>query len=377
MKLNEHIHFLKICKQNNVIPNGLMLKHTTHTYRNKQLLENTMIKMRNNLLDHRFKQQRKVNIELNTHLPIIEWYLEDAVPFRQHENDLKWINKYDQSPRVNLKEKHDKKLQKLIQNRNLKMNKSTKITTTTVTSNVVNISKAVLPNIQLNVLSKGLKYVPTPSSLNVTDIITNSEKSLYNAPTIIKQAAIAEISTFVTKWKKPSHNNLTNEERKALKQIKSNPTITVVNADKGGKVVVMNRDEYVSKIEEQLTNPNVYESVKDSTNSIKNKICKLTNRLFKSGKISEFNKYNFASIDNSPYVRGEPTVNYPNSVQKYFTVFCFDCLATILHPIKNVFIFSYSLGSPLSNGILFVRHLSCFHSDIIGLRKVIAPDRIR
>ena len=81
MKLNEHIHFLKSCKQNNVIPNGLVLKHTTGTYRNKQLLENTMIKMRNNLLDHQFKQQRKVNIELNTHLPIIEWYLEDAVPF--------------------------------------------------------------------------------------------------------------------------------------------------------------------------------------------------------------------------------------------------------------------------------------------------------
>ena len=189
------------------------------------------------------------------------------------------------------------------------MNKSTKITTTTVTSSVVNISKAVLMDIQLNVLSKGLKYVPTPSSLNVTDIITNSEKSLYNAPTIIKLAAIAEISTLVTKWKKPSHNNLTNEERKALKQIKSNPTITVVNAVKGGKMLVMNRDEYVSKIEGQLTNPNVYESVKDPTNSIKNKICKLTNILFKSGKISRFNKYNFTSIDNLPHVRGQPKIH--------------------------------------------------------------------
>ena len=44
---------------------------------------------------------------------------------------------------------------------------------------------------------------------------------------------------------------------------------------------------------------------------------------------------------------------------------------------QKFFIFSYSLGPSLSNGILFDLHFSCFHSDIIGLRIVIASGRIR
>ncbi|CAF4083756.1 unnamed protein product, partial [Rotaria sordida] len=193
----------------------------------------------------------------------------DAEPSRQRTNDLEWINKYDQSPRAKLRKKHNEKLQKLIDKHDLKLKRSAKIITTNDTSNVVNMSKTVLTHEQMYVLSKGLKYVPTPSSLNVIDIITNSEKSLFNVPKIFKQAAFAEISTYVSKWKKPEHNNLSKEERLALKQIKCNPAITVVTADKGGKVVVMDRDTYVLQIEEHLNNRNIYENVKDPTNLIK------------------------------------------------------------------------------------------------------------
>ncbi|CAF1230956.1 unnamed protein product [Rotaria sordida] len=228
-----------------------------------------MIKLRNNLLNYQFKQQRNINIEINTQLSIIKWYLEDAEPSRQRTNDLEWINKYDQSPRAKLRKKHNEKLQKLIDKHDLKLKRSAKIITTNDTSNVVNMSKTVLTHEQMYVLSKGLKYVPTPSSLNVIDIITNSEKSLFNVPKIFKQAAFAEISTYVSKWKKPEHNNLSKEERLALKQIKCNPAITVVTADKGGKVVVMDRDTYVLQIEEHLNNRNIYENVKDPTNLIK------------------------------------------------------------------------------------------------------------
>ena len=220
----------------------------------------------------------------------------------------------------NLRKKHDKKLNRLIQQQQYnqksigvsKMNKYD-------TSNVINKSKFKLTNEQLQILSKGLKFVPTSTSLNTTEIITNTEKSLFSASRILKDTAIAEISHFMTKWKMPQKRNISKNERELLKELKHNPNIIIVPADKGGKIVVMDRQEYIKKIEEQLTNTNTYEVVKDPTNQIKNKILKLTNKLFKSTKITDFQKLYFNSNENLPTIRGQPKIHKPEMPMRIIT----------------------------------------------------------
>ena len=59
----------------------------------------------------------------------------------------------------------------------------------------MNNSDIVLTEDQMNVLSKGLKFAATPRSLNMIEIITNTEQSLYGAPELTKQLAISEINT--------------------------------------------------------------------------------------------------------------------------------------------------------------------------------------
>ena len=81
------------------------------------------------------------------------------------------------------------------------------------TSNVINKSKFDLTNEQLQILSSGLKFVPTPTLLNTTEIITNTEKSLFSAPRILKGTAIAETSHFMKKWKMPRQRNISKNER--------------------------------------------------------------------------------------------------------------------------------------------------------------------
>lgn len=66
MKINEHIIFLKQCKKEDVIPNGICLKNTANINKNNKLLADTMIKIRNNILEWRFKQKRCIIVEINT-----------------------------------------------------------------------------------------------------------------------------------------------------------------------------------------------------------------------------------------------------------------------------------------------------------------------
>lgn len=137
----------------------------------------------------------------------------------------------------------------------------------------------MLSDDQLQILSKGLKFVTTP------------------------------INTFVTKWKKPTKQNISKQEHKILKELKQNENIIVVPADKGGKTVVMGRKEYLTKMEDKFKDITLYEVVKDPTNFLKKKMNALSTRLFKENKISEYQRYNFSEVDNLPYVRGQPKIH--------------------------------------------------------------------
>ena len=320
MKVEEHIQFLKECKQYNVIPKGLHLKHKTQYHKNHHLLNRTMEQLRNNLLHYQQKQRIYLDREINTQVPILKLYLNNIQPHRTHEHDIHWINKYDKTPREKLKNKHKRKLEELImKQQKTNQNNISLLHATDDTSNVVNKSRFNLKTDHLKILSKGLKYVPTPMSLNVVDIITNTENSLHSTPKIIKTAAIAEISNFMTKWKKPTKTNINIHERKLLKEIKCNKDIIVVQADKGGKMVVMDRQEYITKIEEQLYDTKVYENVNDPTNKIKHAISVIAQRLFTKKRINEKQKYDFTSIDNLPTVRGQPKLHKMGTPMRIIT----------------------------------------------------------
>ena len=65
------------------------------------------------------------------------------------------------------------------------------------------------------------------------------------------------------KMPKDKYNNLTNKERQALYDLKSNKNISVKGADKGFAVVVWDGDDYIKEAEKQLGDSYVYEEVAD------------------------------------------------------------------------------------------------------------------
>ncbi|XP_013868522.1 uncharacterized protein LOC106520812, partial [Austrofundulus limnaeus] len=57
------------------------------------------------------------------------------------------------------------------------------------------------------------------------------------------------------------HHNLTREERKAIKELNDNKTIIIKPADKGGAVVVWDRNEYIREAQRQLNDPKNYKKL--------------------------------------------------------------------------------------------------------------------
>ena len=60
---------------------------------------------------------------------------------------------------------------------------------------------------------------------------------------------------------------MTEDERKALKSLATNDQIVIQNADKGGKIVLMDKEEYIAACEKDLSDEHFYEKLEEDPDS--------------------------------------------------------------------------------------------------------------
>ena len=157
--------------------------------------------------------------------------------------------------------------------------------------NVINLSKLHLSKEEISLLSKGLKFIPTPKYINKArikeeletygrklrlmwhyrnqerEIIINpfKKKSKFNPKR--KDAAIEiylsrlEEEIFALD-KKLSYSNLTKQERHALYSLRDDTSIIIKEADKGSGIVVWDREDYLAEARAQLKDKDVYQELK-------------------------------------------------------------------------------------------------------------------
>ena len=169
--------------------------------------------------------------------------------------------------------------------------------------NVINLSSRNLTKAEISLLSKGLKFVPTPKNINKAQIkeeleifgrklrlmwyfrneeqesISNpfKKKSKFNPKN--KDAAIElylsrleeEILALENKSK---YSNLTKEERNAIYSLKDDTSIVIKEADKGSGIVVWDREDYLAEAQKQLSDKEVYQQIKGDIESPLIKIIK-------------------------------------------------------------------------------------------------------
>ncbi|XP_062619790.1 uncharacterized protein LOC134281322 [Saccostrea cucullata] len=154
---------------------------------------------------------------------------------------------------------------------------------------VVNLSNYQLSQQEISVLSKGLSFCPTPKPpdqstilrdififnrrlrLNVhfKDQTDNINPNPFHIPSGWTPPSGKNIflDSFInilthqctqTNEKRIPYRNLTNEEFQALSNLKNNQNIIIKPADKGGAIVILNREDYISEAHRQLNNQENY-----------------------------------------------------------------------------------------------------------------------
>ena len=185
-----------------------------------------------------------------------------------------------------------------------------------VSQNVINLSKKDLTKSEVSLLSKGLKFVPTPSNVDISKI--RQELEIFGRNLRLKwhfrdsnntfdKNIFKKKSKFNPKGKDPaielylnsleerlinmsglrnSYNNLSNNERMALNDLKKDFSIIIKEADKGSGVVVWDRGDFIAEAESQLNDIDVYEEVNGDTNELITTIKEALYKIKKRGDIT-------------------------------------------------------------------------------------------
>ena len=193
---------------------------------------------------------------------------------------------------------------------------------------VVNLSDIELTEAEHHLLSKGLKFAPKPPRINIFQLKQDledfdrrlhlreffydpqdeeettqrrqfKEKSTWTphrnreAPLEMYIRAVKKDILQTAQNTRPRGDNLNQEERKALRGLKTRQDIVIKPADKGSATVVISREAYISEADRQLNNTNHYRKLdRDLTSQRAEQVTSLVHTMVENREISkETRKY--------------------------------------------------------------------------------------
>jgi hypothetical protein len=135
------------------------------------------------------------------------------------------------------------------------------------TKTMVNLSGVPLEEAAYSALSKSLIFAVAPGSIPVKNILCGVENAIMALPEETAEEIRQETVRILKGSKKPK-DNLTGTERRALRALKSNKTLTVLPADKGNAAVVLCTSDYNQMIAALLEDKTYKKVKKDPTDSV-------------------------------------------------------------------------------------------------------------
>ncbi|XP_072033096.1 uncharacterized protein [Amphiura filiformis] len=179
---------------------------------------------------------------------------------------------------------------------------------------VVNLSKYKLNAAQTSVLTKGLNYAISPPKIPAEEFVLATELACKHLPLADGIQLRAKVASTLKSSKVPEQN-VTKEERKAIKDLKKAEDIIILPADKGKSTVVLDRVDYDEKVNTMLGDKKTYEELpNDPTAKYKRKLVSALSKLKKEGKITE-TKYKqlYPTAENVPRLYCTPIIHKPNT----------------------------------------------------------------
>ena len=111
---------------------------------------------------------------------------------------------------------------------------------------------------------------------------------------------------------KPPKDDLSKDDRKALKELQSDTSIVILPADKGRSTVILNREDYLENCMDDINNSPHQLPKKDSTTKIKTKTLKQL-KVLKDSEFNDNKLYYYLKPTDSPAPRfyGQPKIHKP------------------------------------------------------------------
>ena len=218
-----------------------------------------------------------------------------------HENSYK--KSFDLTKRI-----HIRKFDELISRNRITQS------ATNITDNkkwVINMSSRQLIHIETDLLAKGLNFSIISKTLPNKDIIATIEDAVKDLEKEEADTIRAKVSLRLLN-SKPPKDNLSKDERKALKELQSDTSIVILPADKGRSTVIFNREDYLEKCMDHINNGPYQLLKKDPTTIIKAKTLKQL-KVLKNNKFIDNKLYYYLKPTDSPAPRfyGQPKIHKP------------------------------------------------------------------
>lgn len=191
-------------------------------------------------------------------------------------------------------------------------------------SNVKNISSKNIPDPVSKLLSLGPKFSiePTTEEISTKRLLADLEFGIQNLnnDTSEKDKKRAEVVNIVTNFKTSKLNTkddplINSQYKDTSKFMKDNDDLVVLNSDKGNMTVILDKETYIDKVKELLSDELTYKSInKDPTESIQRKSNELIKRMYENGHIDKNEKFRLTSYNAvSPKIYGNPKVHKNNN----------------------------------------------------------------
>ena len=196
---------------------------------------------------------------------------------------------------------------------------------------IKNLSNKELTNDQINLLAKGLKYIPCPVTKEIhirQQLLRDFErfarqmrlqyifhgqdkephpfhvKSIWKPPvqpSVALESYLEEVKTQLAEAK--PKNNLPLAERKALKALKRDNEINLKKADKGTSTVVLSKQDKINEGQIQLNNKDHYMPLdQPMVKETNRKVTLLINELYRKNHIDEMTKKWLCQTPNPPRI---------------------------------------------------------------------------
>ena len=150
------------------------------------------------------------------------------------------------------------------------------------------------------------------------DIITTVEDAVKDLEKEEGDTIRAKVSLTLQN-SKPPKDNLSKDERKALKELQSDTPIVILPADKGRSTVILNREDYLEKSMNHINNGPYQLLKKDPTTKIKTKTLKQLKVL----KDNEFIDSKYYYLNLLTHLRLNFMINQKSTSQEFLYVLLF------------------------------------------------------